>query len=215
MNPDFDLESRLDLMSWKRTIFDLYRRIRENDDPTSAWKDWRVTRDKLLSEHPQSPISESNREKFDSLDYFDYDPDWRVVVHPESTEPETYSIPTSGDGTYEFTRTGVITFDAKGVSSTLEVYWLEGYGGGIFLPFRDATSGKSTYGACRYLLDTIKGADLGTQEAGLVLDFNFAYNPSCAYDPKWVCPLAPPPNRPNRESQVLQAEGPPFAGPPC
>ena len=64
------------------------------------------------------------------------------------------------------------------------------------MPFRDGTSGGETYGAGRYLLDTVKGADLGTAPDGrLVLDFNFAYNPSCAYDPKWVCPLAPPPNR--------------------
>ena len=57
------------------------------------------------------------------------------------------------------------------------------------------TSGRSTYGAGRYLLDTVKGADLGIDGPRLVLDFNFAYNPSCAYDPRFVCPLAPPPNR--------------------
>ena len=71
------------------------------------------------------------------------------------------------------------------------MYWLEGYGGGVFLPFRDATSGRETYGGGRYLLDTVKGADLGAAADGLVLDFNFAYNPSCAYGPQWVCPLAP------------------------
>ena len=78
---------------------------------------------------------------------------------------------------------------------TLDLYWLDGYGGGIFLSFADATSGRETYGACRYLLDTVKGADLGEEGGRLVLDFNFAYNPSCAYDPRWVCPLAPPGNR--------------------
>jgi uncharacterized protein (DUF1684 family) len=65
----------------------------------------------------------------------------------------------------------------------------------VFLSFRDLTSGKSTYGACRYLLDTVKGADLGTDHGKLVLDLNFAYQPSCSYDPTWVCPLAPPENR--------------------
>lgn len=75
----------------------------------------------------------------------------------------------------------------------LSVFWLEGYGGGLFLPFRDATSGGETYGAGRYLLDTIKGADLGGDPARgeLLLDFNLAYHPSCAYDPRWNCPLAP------------------------
>ncbi len=65
----------------------------------------------------------------------------------------------------------------------------------MFIPFRDATSGQTTYGGGRYLLDTAKGADLGTNGDALVLDFNFAYHPSCHYDPQWVCPLAPPPNR--------------------
>ena len=65
----------------------------------------------------------------------------------------------------------------------------------MFLPFRDATSGNTTYGGGRYLLDTAKGADLGSAGDALVLDFNFAYHPSCVYDPKWVCPLAPLANR--------------------
>ena len=56
------------------------------------------------------------------------------------------------------------------------------------------TSGKTTYGAGRYVLDTVKGSDLGGLEGTLVLDFNFSYNPSCSYDPRWDCPLAPPPN---------------------
>ena len=77
----------------------------------------------------------------------------------------------------------------------LELYWLEGYGGGLFLPFADATRGTETYGAGRYLLDTVKGADLGAEDGRLVLDFNFAYNPSCSYDDRWACPLTPSPNR--------------------
>jgi hypothetical protein len=72
---------------------------------------------------------------------------------------------------------------------------IEGYGGGVYLPFADATSGATSYGGGRYLLDTVKGADLGMEEGRLVLDFNFAYNPSCAYDPRWTCPLPPPANR--------------------
>ncbi|MDX1605233.1 MAG: DUF1684 domain-containing protein [Candidatus Competibacterales bacterium] len=65
----------------------------------------------------------------------------------------------------------------------------------LFLPFLDATSGQGSYGGGRYLYDSIKGADLGAGADTLVLDFNYAYNPSCAYDPRWVCPLAPPENR--------------------
>jgi uncharacterized protein len=89
-----------------------------------------------------------------------------------------------------------VRFELHGEPGELELYWLEGYGEGVFLPFADATSGSDTYGAGRYLFDSVKGADLGTDADGsLVLDFNFAYNPSCSYDPAWVCPLAPPPNR--------------------
>ncbi len=54
---------------------------------------------------------------------------------------------------------------------------------------------KESYGGGRYLLDTVKGADLGGTDGRLVVDFNYAYNPSCAYDPQWSCPLAPPANR--------------------
>jgi uncharacterized protein (DUF1684 family) len=73
---------------------------------------------------------------------------------------------------------------------------MEGYAGGLFLPFRDATNGTETYGAGRYLLDAAKSADLGgdLERGTLRLDFNFAYQPSCAFDPKWACPLAPPEN---------------------
>jgi uncharacterized protein (DUF1684 family) len=78
----------------------------------------------------------------------------------------------------------------------LSLFWISGYGGGVFVPFADATSRETTYGGGRYLLDTIKGADLGsTPEGEIILDFNFAYNPSCAYNPRWTCPLAPPENR--------------------
>src|SRR5204862_7598233 len=92
------------------------------------------------------------------------------------------------------TRFAVARFELAGAHLELELYWLEGYGGGLFLPFRDRTSGKETYGAGRYLLDTVKGADLGMEGDRLVLDFNVSYNPSCAYDPRWVCPLAPTAN---------------------
>ena len=80
---------------------------------------------------------------------------------------------------------------------SLSVFWIEGYGGGIFLPFRDTTSGEETYGAGRYALDTIKSADNGGDPASgsLLVDLNMAFHPSCAYDPRWSCPLAPPENR--------------------
>ena len=80
---------------------------------------------------------------------------------------------------------------------SLTIYWMAGYAGGLFLPFRDTTNGTTTYGAGRYLLDAAKSADLGgsADRGTLILDFNFAYHPSCAFDPRWSCPLAPPENR--------------------
>jgi uncharacterized protein (DUF1684 family) len=185
-----------DLLDWKRRIAELYARVRAAEDPLDAWSLWRATRDEMLASHPQSPLPEAERREFRGLPYFDYEPAARVAARVEPAEHEHYEIATSGDGTYGFTRYARALFEIFGHAAALELYWLDGYGGGLFVPFRDATSGSSTYGAGRYLLDTVKGADLGaTEDGSLVLDFNFAYNPSCAYDPAWVCPLAPPPNR--------------------
>jgi uncharacterized protein len=185
-----------DLLDWKRRIFSLYADIRATSDPEAMWRRWRAVRDDLFKSHPQSPVPEAERGSFEGLNYFGYEPAMRFFADVADAEPKTYDIATSGrGGTYSFTRCGIASFELEGSSVALELYWLEGYGGGLFLPFRDATSGNETYGAGRYLFDTVKGADLGTYRDRLVLDFNFAYNPSCSYDPRWVCPLAPPPNR--------------------
>jgi uncharacterized protein (DUF1684 family) len=187
-----------DLLDWKRRIFDLYREVREAPDPERAWERWRAVRDGLFSAHPQSPVPAADRGSFKGLPFFPYDPAARVLGVVHSAPPESYDIATSGGpgGSYRFTRIATVKGTIGEDGFALEAYWLEGYGGGLFLPFRDATAGRETYGAGRYLFDTVKGADLGTTPDGrLILDFNFAYNPSCAYDPAWVCPLAPPPNR--------------------
>ena len=100
-------------------------------------------------------------------------------------------------GVMPTTPVGRVRFEIGGVEQLLTVTWLGGYADGLFLPFRDATNGAETYGAGRYLLDTAKSADLGSDvgRGTLLLDFNFAYQPSCAFDPRWACPLAPPENR--------------------
>jgi uncharacterized protein (DUF1684 family) len=191
------LPAEFDLLDWKRRVFGTYADVRDALDLPEAWHRWRAARDDLFASHPQSPLPASARSEFSGLPYFDYHPGSRVVAEVAATTPEAYDIATSGEheGSYRFTRFAVARFEVAGRPQQLELYWLEGYGGGLFLPFRDATSGTTTYGAGRYLLDTVKGADLGMEGERLVLDFNFAYNPSCAYDPAWVCPLAPPPNR--------------------
>ena len=106
--------------------------------------------------------------------------------------PAHLEVPTAGDGTVLLDRIGTVALGAVG---TLDVWWVGGYGGGVFLPLRDGTAGGTTYGGGRYLLDTIKGADLGGDDTRLVVDLNFAYHPSCTYDPRWSCPLAPEGNR--------------------
>jgi len=189
--------SLLDLLDWKRTIFAMYARVRDSVDPAAAWTEWQTARDRLFAGHPQSPLLPEARAAFSGLPYFEYDPAARVLGTVEAAEPEHYDIATSGEaeGSYGFTRFAVARFELGGARHRLDLFWLDGYGGGLFVPFRDSTSGRSTYGAGRYLLDTVKGADLGMEGGRLVLDFNFAYNPSCAYDPRWVCPLAPPGSR--------------------
>lgn len=185
----------LQLLDWKHRVFDGYRAVRAAGGGQEAWLRWRAERDDLFANHPQSPLSERARRTFRSLPYFDHDPAARVAAEFVETEPEHLEIGTSTGGEYGFTRVGVARFELHGQPLSLEVYWVEGYGGGVFVPFRDATAGRQTYGAGRYLLDTVKGADLGFDGDRLILDFNFAYHPSCAYDPRWTCPLAPPANR--------------------
>jgi len=183
------------LSDWRRRVVDLYRLVRTASDPAEGWRIWRAGRDELFARHPQSPLPDGERASFRGIDYFDYDPSARVLATVVPVEPVILDISTSQDSVFRFTRFGNAAFELDGGSLALELYWLEGYGGGIYLPFADATCGTTTFGGGRYLLDTVKGADLGTDGDRLVLDFNFAYNPSCAYDPRWICPLPPPANR--------------------
>ncbi|MEO8290686.1 MAG: DUF1684 domain-containing protein [Gaiellaceae bacterium] len=181
----------LALLAWKRTIFALYAEIRSSTDTEAAWRRWRSVRDQLFRSHPQSPVSEARRGEFTGCRYFEYDPAARVTANVSPLPPERREIVTSTGVSYSFTRFAEAAFELYGEHCSLELYWLDGYGGGVFVPFGDGTSGETTYPAGRYLLDTVKGSDLGSSAGRLVLDFNFAYNPSCAYDPRWVCPLAP------------------------
>ena len=184
----------LSLADWRRRVSDLYRRVRESPASEAAWAVWREGRDELFRTHPSSPIRRASRAAYVQTPFFAYDPGARVNAVLTDADPLRLDIAGS-HGTFGATRFAVAGFPLLGARCSLDVYWLDGYGGGLFLPFRDATSGATSSGAGRYLLDTVKGADLGEEPEGLVLDFNFAYHPSCAYDPRWACPLAPPGNR--------------------
>jgi uncharacterized protein len=184
----------LALLDWKRRVFSLYAAVRALE-PEAGWALWRETRDELFRSHSQSPLPVESRASFDGLEYWPYDAQARVLADLEDIEAAPTPIETSGPEPMLFQPFARASFELRRERLSLEVSWLAAYGGGAFLCFRDATSGRESYGGGRYLLDTVKGADLGEDDGRLVLDFNFAYNPSCCYDPSWVCPLAPPANR--------------------
>jgi uncharacterized protein len=175
----------LELLDWKQRVFDLYAEVRTSE-PRTGWDRWREVRAELFRDHPQSPSP-----GYTGLTYFDYDPAFRFLAEVEPVEEQVLEIAGSAGSLTRFRRFALARFEL----GALELYWLEAYGGGVFLPFADEMRGTETYGAGRYLLDTVKGADLGLAGGRLVLDFNFAYNPSCSYDDSWACPLSPAANR--------------------
>jgi uncharacterized protein (DUF1684 family) len=199
---DGSLEDRLTLADWRRRVAALYVEVRAMaaSDPAVALAHWRATREWLFREHPQSPLPVDQRATFRARHY-DHDPRLRFTVVVEPAPPPdpaapTLALPNSGSDTLSFRRIGSVKLPLPDGERRLSVFWLAGYAGGLFIPFRDATNGTETYGAGRYLVDAAKSADLGTTDVGeLILDFNFATQPSCAYDPRWACPLAPPENR--------------------
>jgi uncharacterized protein (DUF1684 family) len=188
---------------------------RDSDaDAETATARLRAARDELFRDHPQSPLPMDERARFGGLSYFPYDPAYRMTLAIEpADEPApapagmapalgalgagVLQLPSNGDEPFSFTLIGQVNLAGPFAGVTLPVFWMEGYAGGLFLPFRDATAGTETYGAGRYLLDSVKGADLGGDPLRneLLLDFNLAYHPSCAYDPRWNCPLAPAASR--------------------
>jgi uncharacterized protein (DUF1684 family) len=156
---------------------------------------FRAAKDKLFTTHPESPIPAEARVTFTGLRYFPHEPAFVAEVELKPADGE-FEINTGGpDGIIRYQRVGIL--DTRWGELTL--WWLAAYGGGLFLPFRDATCGAESYGGGRYLTDTVKGTHgRGVQplpDGRVRLDFNYAYNPSCAYDPQWACPLAPQENR--------------------
>jgi uncharacterized protein len=192
---DTDAQGYLDLVDWRRRVGDLYR-ITGPDALTR----FRAGRDELFRVHPQSPIEVDERATFAGLHYFDPDPSYRVEARLEPADGSELLIDTGGDdGAVRYRRIGKLAFSLHDEPCTLTVLSLVQYAGGLFVPFRDATSGRETYGGGRYLFDTAKDTDglvleITTGSSDVVIDFNFAYNASCAYSPRWACPLAPPEN---------------------
>ena len=205
----------LALADWRRRLAAIYVDVRRMlpANPDGALATWRHERERLYREHSQSPVPAKARSGFRAL-HFPADPALRfeVTVEPDTPDPVATAaagaadpfafaspllqLPVSGGGQMGFRRIGWLDVPFPAGSRRLALFWMEGYAGGLFLPFRDATNGHETYAAGRYLLDAAKSADLGgdARQGALTLDFNFAYQPSCAFDPRWACPLAPPEN---------------------
>jgi uncharacterized protein len=183
-----------DVVDWRRRVFALYAAVRSDSDPAAAHDRWRRGRDELFATHPATPLLPEDRDGFAGLNVAAYDPAWRFEVAVEPADPTTWDVETGTDGVVPFERIGLVSLPGVG---TLDVWRLTTYGGGVFVPMRDGGCGRpgGGYGGGRYLLDTVKGADLGGDGGRLVVDLNFAYAPSCAYDPAWACPLAPAGNR--------------------
>lgn len=184
----------LQLADWRRRVFGLYAGVRQlsANDPAAGHELWKSGRDELFAGHPQSPLLPDDRARFTGLTVARYDPDWRFeleVRRPD--EPVRLVLDSATDGPIPFSLVGTVRLPYLG---TLDLWRVSGYAGGLFLPVKDGLAGVpgGTYGGGRYLLDTMKGADLGggAGDDAIIVDFNFAYNPSCAYDPSWSCPLA-------------------------
>ena len=180
------------LLDWRRRVFALYAAIRAEPDPVAAHALWCSTRAELLTTHSDSPVPAAERARYPGPDVAPYDPAFRFEAALDTVvAPVHLDVATGTDGVVAFDRVGRLHLPGIG---DLDVWWLGSYGGGLFVPIRDALAGTETYGGGRYLLDTVKGADLGSRDGRLIIDLNFAYQPSCAYDPTWACPLASPGN---------------------
>jgi uncharacterized protein (DUF1684 family) len=190
-----DAQGLFNLVDWRRRVGDLYR-ISGSD----AVATFRRGRDELFRSHPQSPIEPDERGSFAGLHYYPHDPAYRVDARVEPGDGSELLIDTGGeDGAVRYRRAGRLVFRLQGEECRLTVLSLVQYAGGLFVPFRDATSRRETYGGGRYLFDTAKDTDglvleIMPGSSDVTIDFNYAYNASCAYSPRWACPLAPPEN---------------------
>jgi uncharacterized protein len=191
MTVTLDLAPELQLSDWRRQVSELYAAVRNAPTPADGHATWRQRRDELFREHPQSPLRPGDAMRQTGVSYWPYDPNLRF---------ELPLVPAKDGERLELITGAVERTDLRSIGSiqlpeplgvTVEVWWLEQYGGGLFIPIRDQTAGQATYGGGRYLLDTAKGADLGMRDGHLVVDLNFLYHPSCRYDDAWQCPLAP------------------------
>ena len=149
-------------------------------------REFRDAKDEFFARSTDSPLDHELRHDFDGLDYFPPNPTlvFRLPVQPGDEAEVTVGTSDGAQRTYR--RAGTVSFEVNGEPARLTLY-ATGHSG-YFVPFRDATSGAQSYGAGRYL--DIEPNDDGT----VTVDFNYAYNPTCAYNEAYSCPLPPPEN---------------------
>lgn len=158
-------------------------------DASHNWRERIETQRKQKAEyfrdHPHSPLAQA---EFEGLSYFEIDESYRFVLPLHTNDdPETITVETTADGEQEYLRHGEFRFEIDGESVTLQAFRPPGEER-LWVPFRDETNGDETYGAGRYIdlePDTHETAD------GWILDLNEAYNPTCAYNTAYECPLIP------------------------
>ena len=204
------MSEHLDLADWRRQVSSLYATMRADRRAAQLrLVAFRAGKDRLFADHASSPVPADARRNFHGLAYWRHDPALRFTTalepDPEAPAPE---VPRSGEGqAMPFTRIGWVSFTVEGTACKLAVYWLNEYSGGLFIPFRDATSGSETYGAGRYI-DLPANDDDGDDQ--YELDFNLAYNPTCVYSAAYDCPIPPPGNRlimPVRAGEMMPVSG--------
>jgi len=165
----------------------------ENGSWKVALEQERKDKDVFFARHWQSPVSLEDREKFVSLAYFPVKPDFRFecTIH-EYRDREVLRVQDTAGDTREYFRWGMFKFRISNEECSLQAYKRNPDEDNLFVPFKDVTSGKETYGAGRYLdLDFVRDH---TPDGKWRLDFNRAYNPWCAYSANYACPYVPPEN---------------------
>ena len=186
-------DSKLTLVDWRRQVNEMYAAVRDDNDHAAAHERWMSHRDRLFRDHPQTPLMDDDPLRETGLPYWPYDPAMRFEATLLPAEDEDRVVEAGDDGQLTMRLIGRVELP-DAIGGSLDVWWLHQYGGGIFLPLRDGTSGDGSYGGGRYVLDTAKGSWLGGRDDQIVLDLNYSYHPSCRYNPRWQCPLAPPGN---------------------
>jgi len=149
--------------------------------------DFRKEKNDFFKNHPQSPLTAEQKRAFAGLSYFPENPALRLEVKVEEfKEKETVQMQTSTGDVQSYQKFGRFKFAVNGQEAELTIYSGEH---GYFLPFADSLAGSETYGAGRYLEPEHLGG------GRFRVDFNLAYNPYCAYNERWSCPIPPRENR--------------------